>query len=115
MLMPKTRVYSAGLSKTPVDFSGFRTLPVISESFLEQFTVSPRVVVGLFVHSASSDDITIFHQKIRRSIISGPSSYFGNLVFDPPEKSGVVSKIKLELWRYGTLLQKALGKLRGAF
>ena len=67
----KYAFYSAGQSKTPVDSSGCS--PYFPRASGVGFRFS-RVLVWLFVHVPSSEDILIFSKNQRISMISGPNS-----------------------------------------
>ena len=79
----KPAIYSTRLSKTPVDRRLLRMLPLVFREFSRALFRFSRVVVGLFVHISSSEDIMIFSSKILQDPLFLASVLTNSLISEP--------------------------------
>ena len=90
-----------------------RMLPVIFRELSWTIFRFTRVVVWLFVHIASYEDMMISHQEASKIPYLWPQ-FWQSYFWPSGENRLATPKIKLRLWKNGKLFNKALGKLRGA-
>ena len=111
VFLPKTGDLLGGTVKNTGRL--LRMFPLVFRELSWAFVRFYRVVVWLFVHITSSENMMIFHQKSSNIPYFWPQ--FWRSYFWPSGENWLAApKIKPSLWRNGKLFKKALGKLRGA-